>query len=476
MDDKYVELSEEELLAFEGKDTVELSEEELADLESEEEVSDEQDFATVELAHQEGLRAENEILASQALFGEMLDPMKRPDSLEPGIPYELSTGGLKSLFYGHPGNANLEQPPFLAPDLVTFTAGQNQTLDGWGSKPRVERRTQAESKHFRSKLYLDARDIDMLTFIGEHTPVTPLALAVLTGQRIRDIVSRLYLLTVAGYVATDFSMDSPIYTLTALSVKMLELDSSVKPKAPSLQWFKHNYLVTMLAAEFTRGRLELSGAGDFRPPVSKAVQVPKHGTYWGTKQPYDFEQEKENGRRKGENVVSENTLRSSFVTLKKKLKASSATSVLDTARAELEQWDGQGIPPELRKGNEAALYVANPITGKEHAPDMVLKRLRGNNEKPQSVCVEIEQTLKQKQPGIDSSQEYYEILLTAILNQGVYGHVLYACMDKSVARVIKDAMEVVDKRANVGGEPGNRMHVIQLKPTLGQPVETLFVR
>ena len=120
--------------------------------------------------------------------------------------------------------------------------------------------------------------------------------------------------------------------------------------------------------------------------------------------------------------------------------------------------------------------MANPITGKEHAPDMVLKRLRDNNGKPQSVCVEIEQTLKQKQPGIDSSQEYYEVLLTAILNQGVYGHVLYACMDKSVARVIKDAMEIVDKRADVGGEPGNRMHIIQLKPTLGQPVETLFVR
>lgn len=407
---------------------------------------------------------------------------KRRELIEAN-PIPVPNNAYRSMFYGHPNNLEFSQPCFLGQHR-TYIAGQKNKhlvrkgFDNW-EKPYYAAKDFLLPKTLRNRLQkavgIDLRDIDCMYFIGRFRYVTPYALSLLTGQRITDIVQRMALLGRVGLLNIDYSMDGPIYRLTPDAEKNLGLPFKSSRRAASLVFFKHDYLVSLVAAELERGRFMLCDQNNIamrkNPCGWKGERVPLHGTYWGSPSIEPWETPDSDGLRPGYQLVSEYSMRSSWSKLKRKY--GGVKEIVSYKAKLLNEWQENGqndLSPELKRGGEGLFYCARPFSSKEHAPDLVVKMPRGENGQPQSICVEIELTHK------DEGQDYYYRLLRSLLTSNTFGAVAYFTPNPRVAKLLCLAMDDVEKIEGINGTPGARLYIYQVNPTLGNIFDSLFVR
>lgn len=416
--------------------------------------------------------AEDEVasyLAWMNLGRTLEEPTKRVMELKPGYDGPVTLGKFASFAYGNPLNVKgYSQPPFFTLHNA-FTAGTHDSLTWPHEKLRTPTFPKTLTKHMRESMTLDQRDLDIIAFIA-HTPSsTPLALSILTGQDVENIMARLNMLTIAGFLYKDTNLDLPLFRATRYGMDAIqETTVSPKNKTSSVQWLKHNMICSLLAAELTRGRIQLDGEHYYRP---LPLNAPPHGTNWGTP-PLPHEGIIKEGRRMGENVVTDTQIRASFGAKKAQQNLTGkggGKKLLDQVRATVNGYDGNGIPPEILNGNEYMLYVSGTSTleGNEHPPDLVCKRPRVGTE-PQSVAIEVELTAKSKGKtgSKEDSSKYYEDICRNTLS-GPYGSLYYFCYSPRVADIIRIAMEKVEQEDNLHGTKGDRLHIVRLDNTLG---------
>lgn len=374
---------------------------------------------------------------------------------------------LTALFYGYPRDIEVRPPVLIAPGRPVYKVSASvppseerweETRSQWmrGIQSSMKARNDRLAKELREHLVIDGRDTDMLFFLWRFRNTPPIIIAYLIDVPVTQVLARLRQLERAGLIVESGIMGGPLFSISTFGARSLGV-SPLPLKEPSQQSFNHNTVVSMIAAMSERGEYNPFHEGDtvpsMRPPFQKwddkSVYVP--GAWGGPASDSDLV----DGLRIGFRCISELELRSAWSKWTKGHDFSQEQSYR-AAKSELDSWDGKGLAPELRVGNEHLLFLQSGLTYEEHAPDLVVKLPRNPDGTPRSLCVEVE--MKAKKDGAD----YYQQKFSDILSSGRYGEVHYFCPSASVALHVKRGADA----AIWSGVPGE-IYVHEVVPTFG---------
>ncbi len=374
---------------------------------------------------------------------------------------------LTALFYGYPRDIEVRPPVLIAPGRPVYKVSKDeppseerwaQARQQWtrGVQSSMKARNDRLAKELRDKLVIDGRDTDMLFFLWRFRNTPPIIISYLIDVPVTQVLARLRQLERAGWVVESGTMGGPLFSISTFGARSLGV-SPLPLKEPSQQSFNHNTVVSMIAAMSERGEYNPFHEGDpvpaMRPPFQKwddkSVYAP--GAWGGPA----VESDLVDGLRLGFRCISELELRSAWSKWTKGHDFSQEQSYR-AAKSELDSWDGKGLAPELRVGNEHLLFLQSGLTYEEHAPDLVVKLPRNPDGTPRSLCVEVE--MKAKKDGAD----YYQQKFSDILSSGRYGEVHYFCPSASVALHVKRGAD-----AAIGSGVPGEIYVHEVVPTFG---------
>lgn len=259
-----------------------------------------------------------------------------------------------------------------------------------------------------SKFTLNAKMVEMLSFLALFKYAPHNHLARMFGEAPRTSLNRLYKMQAAGLVVNKpIYGQSSLWYLTEMGLLVCGYDvPRVTENKLTYSMFPHQFTVNHVAANLWGGKLNVLNLGDF--PAKLRTNFKGEKVF-------------------GEELTSELEILSSFS--KMKLFDDSATyrlRLMGKLDQDFEKWFESGKrtvanSPEMVYGNEWMWTLLPPVGSiAHHVPDLVVKRERNEDGSPNSIAVEVEISSK-------SASNYEKTLSAYASDKRMYGKVIWVC-------------------------------------------------